>query len=195
MMPMFRREVPDAAWEDERLVNACLEGQAAAWEALIQKYKRLIYSVPFRYGATSDDASDIFQAVCVDLYAELPKLRKVGSLRSWLMTVAARQSLKWKQSRQRHAGEDVDLSQESDPLAVAGPEWSAQLERNQIVGEALARLTERCRALIERLFFDDPPKPYDVVARELGLATGSMGLTRSRCLDKLRKALEELGYK
>jgi RNA polymerase sigma factor (sigma-70 family) len=194
MIP-FRHEPPSPAWEDERLVNACLDGNALAWEALIQKYKRLIYAVPFRYGASPDDASDIFQSVCVDLYGEMPKLRKAGSLRGWLMTVTARQSLKWKQRRQRHSGEELDLAQEGDPLALAGPQWSAQLERNQLVSEALARVTERCRALIERLFFDDPPRPYEDVARELGLATGSMGLTRSRCLDKLRKELEELGYK
>lgn len=194
-MNPFLTELPDAAWEDERLVNACLDGDALAWEALIQKYKRMIYAVPFRYGATADEAADVFQAVCIDLYGELPKLRKVASLRSWLMTVAGRQSLKWKQRRQRHAGEELDLALESDPVAMAGPDWSAQLERNQLVSESLARLTERCRALIERLFFEDPPRPYEDVARELGLATGSMGLTRSRCLDKLRKALEELGYK
>jgi RNA polymerase sigma factor (sigma-70 family) len=184
---------PLSTWNDEALVQACLAGEEAAWEALIHKYKRLIYSIPFRYGATPDDAADIFQAVCVELYQELPKLRKVESLRSWLMTVAARQSLRWKNRRARTQGEELSGHEESDPLAPAGPEWSAALERTQIVGEALARLSERCQTLIRRLFYDDPPQPYEELARELGLATGSIGFNRGRCLDKLRKALVELG--
>jgi DNA-directed RNA polymerase specialized sigma24 family protein len=57
----------------------------------------------------------------------------------------------------------------------------------------LTRLNSRRRTLIERLFFDDPPQPYEELARDLGLATGSIGFNRGRCLEKLRKALEELG--
>ena len=194
MIP-FASESPHAGWTDDQLVQACLAGNQAAWEGLILKYQRLIYSIPFRYGASADDAGDIFQAVCIDLHAELPKLRKIGSLRSWLITVTARQSLKWKRGRSRFDPGELDLSGEADPLALAGPEWVAQTERSQVVSEALARIPERCRTLIERLFFEDPPRPYEEVARELGLATGSMGFTRGRCLDKLRKALEELGYR
>lgn len=188
-------ERPHPGWSDDQLVQACLAGQEAAWEALIHKYKRLIYSIPFRYGAGPDDAADVFQAVCIDLHAELPRLRHAGSLRSWLMTVAARQSLKWKRSAGRYANDALDLNEESDPLAPAGPEWVARAERTQVVTEALARLPERCRLLVQRLFFDDPPRPYQDVARELGLAVGSMGFTRGRCLEKLRQALEELGYR
>jgi RNA polymerase sigma factor (sigma-70 family) len=82
-----------AAWSDERLVRRCLRGDEDAWSALIDKYKRLIYSIPIRYRAGPDDAADIFQAVCLDLFEELPRLRKVESLRSWLITVAVRKCL------------------------------------------------------------------------------------------------------
>ena len=193
-MIALRREPPTVTWADEDLVHACLAGKGEAWEALLRKYQRLIHAIPFRYGATADDAADIFQAVCVELYNELPKLRKVESLRSWLTTVTARQSLKWKRGTQRREEEELDAWNDCDPAAVGGREWQAQAERAQLVSEAMARLTGRCRTLIERLFFEDPPRPYEEVARELGLATGSMGFTRGRCLDRLRKALEELGY-
>ncbi len=186
-------EGPQAAWPDERLVAACLSGEEEAWEALIQKYKRLIYSIPFRYGATAEDAADIFQAVCVELYAELPRLRKVDSLRSWLMTVTARQSLRSKKQRAKHSGVDVDELREGDPATVETAAWMAETERAQMVGEAMEMLSERCRTLVKRLFFEDPPKPYEALAKELGLAVGSIGFNRGRCLDKLRKALEELG--
>jgi RNA polymerase sigma factor (sigma-70 family) len=186
-------ESPTTLWPDDRLVQACLDGDQTAWEALIRKYQRLVYAIPFRYGATAEDAADIFQAVCLDLYAELPKLRKTESLRYFLMTMAARQSLKFKKSRIKHTGADYDLVDEADPDAQAGPEWLASLERSQVVGEALNKLPERCQALIRMLFFEDPPRPYDVLAKELGLATGSIGFNRGRCLDKLKKELEGLG--
>src|ERR1700758_762879 len=70
--------------EDERLVRACLAGDQAAWETLIDKYKRLIYSIPFRYGAAPEDAADIFQAVCIEVFNSLPQLKNAESLRSWL---------------------------------------------------------------------------------------------------------------
>lgn len=194
-MKILFPEPPHPGWPDDQLVQGCLAGDQAAWEALIRKYQRLIYSIPYRYGATPDHAADIFQAVCMELYAELPKLRKTGSLRSWLMTVTARQSLKWKRGQARFDPGELDLAAEADPLALAGPEWVKQTERAQLVSEAVARINDRCRTLIERLFFDDPPRPYEEVARELGLATGSMGFTRGRCLEKLRQALEELGYR
>jgi RNA polymerase sigma factor (sigma-70 family) len=177
---------PDPSWSDADLVRACLDGREAAWAALLDKYKRLIYSIPFRYGAAEADAADIFQLVCMDLYAELPRLRNVEALRGWLMTVTARHSLRWKNRR-------VTLPLEDGPEPATGPEWPAEFERLQLVQEGIARLSERCRTLITRLFYDDPPKPYEALAAELGLATGSIGFTRGRCLDKLRKTLLELG--
>jgi RNA polymerase sigma factor (sigma-70 family) len=187
---------PSVAWSDDQLIQACLEGQQSAWEALILKYKRLIYSIPFRYGASPDDAADIFQLVCLDLYAELPKLRRQESLRYWLMTVSARQSLKWKRSREKNQGEDLDeldAAGKLDPTAPLAAAWLAELERSQIVGEAVGKLSERCQSLIRLLFFADPPLPYEEIARQFGLAVGSIGFNRGRCLDKLRKELEALG--
>jgi RNA polymerase sigma factor (sigma-70 family) len=185
---------PMERWTDERLVQSCLAGEQAAWAALIRRYERLIYSIPFRYGAKPEDAADIFQNVCLELYGELPRLRKVESLRSWLITVAMRRSLKWKQSRQRYEMDDEGvLAEVADPEAVASPEWLAQAERAQVVREALATLTERCQSLLRQLFFEDPPRPYEEVSRSLGLAIGSMGFMRSRCLEKMRRAMEGLG--
>src|SRR5262245_27971501 len=82
--------------EDEWLVQGCLQGDQRAWEELIDKYKRLIYSIPLKYGASSDDAADVFQAVCIEVLNSLPQLKKAQSLRSWLITVTIRQSYRWK---------------------------------------------------------------------------------------------------
>ena len=66
------------AWPDRRLVSECLQGNDEAWSALIDKYKRLIYSIPVKYGFSPDEATDIFQAVCLELLSELPKLLHFG---------------------------------------------------------------------------------------------------------------------
>jgi RNA polymerase sigma factor (sigma-70 family) len=184
---------PNIDWPDERLVESCLAGNQVAWAALITKYKRLIYAIPFRHGAKAEDAADIFQLVCIELYDELPRLRKVESLRSWLITVAARLSLKWRLRKLRNEGDDYDWDQAIDYNSLGSEAWHAQAERAQMIDQAISRLNERCQNMIRRLFFDDPPLAYDELARQMGLATGSIGFTRGRCLDKLRKELMELG--
>jgi DNA-directed RNA polymerase specialized sigma24 family protein len=70
----------------------------------------------------------------------------------------------------------------------------AHLEREQIVREAIGALNERCREMIELLFFENPPIPYEEVARRLRLAKGSIGFIRGRCLQRLRKVLEQKGF-
>jgi RNA polymerase sigma factor (sigma-70 family) len=185
---------PSKGEDDRTLVVACLEGDDGAWKTLIDKYKSLIFSVPLRYGACRDDAADIFQAVCVELFHELPRLRNTDSLRPWLMTVAAHQSYHWKQKqRKKHAREVEGLEADELP-AVLPPDVAAELEREQLVREAIARLPGRCQEMMRLLFFENPPLPYAEVARRLGLATGSIGFIRARCLERLQKALEELGF-
>src|ERR1700753_1659112 len=85
--------------EDEWLVQGCIQGNQQAWEELIDKYKRLIYSIPLKYGASSADAADVFQAVCIEVLNSLPQIKNVQSLRSWLITVTIRQAYRWKRKQ------------------------------------------------------------------------------------------------
>src|SRR5271155_1959372 len=73
------------AWPDTRLVRECVRGSEEAWSALIDKYKNLIFSIPIKYGFSPDDATDVFQSVCLDLLTELPKLREPKALPKWIM--------------------------------------------------------------------------------------------------------------
>jgi RNA polymerase sigma factor (sigma-70 family) len=184
-------------WSDERLVKECLNGNEEAWAALIQKYKRLIYSIPFKYGASQDDSADIFQGVCLELFSELSNLRKVESLRSWIITVTVHKSFHWKK-QQRPMDVEIDgmESDTNEPVepGEAIPEVLADLEQQQIVREAIAKLPKRCAELVKLLFYEHPPLPYAEVASKLGLATGSIGFIRGRCLTKLQKILVETGF-
>ena len=184
-------------WDDARLVQACREGDQDAWSVLIHRYRRLIYSIPARYGAQPADAADIFQAVCFELYAELPRLRKVQSLRSWLISVTTHQAFHWKQRVRRQQMDstdvtDADVSRAPDPVP---PEIIEAAEREQVLRDAIASLPPRCAELIRLLFYEDPPVPYVDVAKRLGLATGSIGFIRGNCLKKLERLLAAAGFR
>ena len=193
--PPHRSERDD--WDDARLVEACREGDQDAWRVLVSRYRRLIYSIPSRYGAQPADAADIFQAVCLELYAELPRLRKVQSLRSWLISVTTHQAYHWKRRVRRRQADtndalDPETSQASDPVP---PEIIEAAEREQILRDAIAALPPRCAEMIRLLFYEDPPLPYAQVAKRLGLAIGSIGFVRGKCLKKLERLLEDAGYR
>jgi RNA polymerase sigma factor (sigma-70 family) len=185
---------PDVTWSDARLVRECLRGREDAWSTLIAKYKNLIYSIPLKYGATPQDAADIFQAVWLELFSELPRLRKPDSLRSWLITVTAHQAFHWsRRVRQRAEDELPDL--EADTLGrEPTTDVIEEAEREQMLRETVASLPARCREMIRLLFYHQPPLSYQEVASRLGLATGSIGFVRGRCLKRLQRGLESRGF-
>ncbi len=184
----------EVAAEDEKLVQACLSGDENAWNTLIDKYKRLIYSVPVKYGFSPDDAGDIFQNVCIDLFTNLSKLRKVESLRSWLITVATHKCFHWKKQKKQDVELDAMERDVAEDIATATPIMMQEVQEEQAVRDAIQRLTPRCAELVKLLFYEQPPMPYTEVAQKLGLATGSIGFIRGRCLNRLQKILGELGF-
>jgi RNA polymerase sigma factor (sigma-70 family) len=183
---------------DEQLIGRCLKGDQEAWSALIDKYKNLIYSIPIKLGM-HQDAGDIFQSVCVDLLSELPRLREHRALPKWLMQTCYHKCLRY----QRAADRLVELAPEGTDSNAAPPATSAddfpehmlvQLEQEQILRDAISELPEKCGRMVRLLFFENPPRPYENIAEELGMATGSIGAIRGRCLAYLRKHLEKRGF-
>jgi len=177
---------------DEALLEACLNGDQTAWTMLVARYKNLVYSVPVRYRLSPEDAADVFQQVWLALYSELPNLRRSGALRAWLLSVTSHKCyhLKKLHARTESAGDDA-----LDRLVAEFPvEWQRQSEREQSFRDALAFIPPRCRELVQMLFYEDPPVPYAEAAARLGLAEGSIGFIRGRCLKKLREQLERSGF-
>jgi len=189
----------ESTWSDTHLIRACLGGNDRAWTALIERYKRLIFSIPIKYGASRDDAADIFQLVCMEMFSELSNLRKTESLKSWLITVTSHQAYHWKK-RQRTGDVELDNTEDDQaPVQLASsealaPELMAEVEREQLLRDVVAKLNERCAKMIRLLFYQDPPLPYTEVAQRLGLATGSIGFIRGRCLQRLQKILNEMDF-
>jgi RNA polymerase sigma factor (sigma-70 family) len=189
------KPAPTSEWTNTRLVAGCLAGDDRAWSALLDRYKNLIYSIPLRYGAPHQDAADIFQAVCLDLFNELPKLRDAEALQGWLIRVTAHKCYHWK--RRQNAREDGLEDEEFSPIPaveIISRDLLTAVEREQLVREAIDQLPERCREMIELLFFEHPPVPYNEVAQRLNLATGSIGFIRGRCLKRMKKLLEAKGF-
>jgi RNA polymerase sigma factor (sigma-70 family) len=183
---------------DEQVIGRCLKGDQEAWSALIDKYKNLIYSIPIKLGMYQD-AGDIFQSVCVDLLSELPRLREHRALPKWLMQTCYHKCLRYQRATDRL----VELAPEGTDSDAASPASSAddlpehllmQLEQEQILRDAISELPEKCERMVRLLFFENPPRPYENIAEELGMATGSIGAIRGRCLAYLRKHLEKRGF-
>lgn len=177
-------------------MSECLEGNERAWDALIRKYKNLIYSVPVKWGLPASDAGDVFQSVVADLLCELSRLREPRALPLWLVQVASHKCIQWKRQQVRDRTPEAAAAADPAGPAEQNPEELLQeAMREQMLRQALCEASPRCRELIRMLFYEHPARPYPEVAASLGLAVGSVGFVRRRCLERLRKYLEQVGFK
>ena len=195
MSPVLARaSKATAPLNDTRLVKDCLAGSEEAWSLLIEKYKALIFSIPVKYGLPPHEAADVFQSTCMELLARLPDLREPRALPKWLMQVAHHECFRWKRQQQRVISRDADTDlpePETPPIAET---LVQQSQEEQMLRDAIHALSPQCRNLVHLLFFETPPRAYTEVAKELGLAIGSIGFTRQKCIERLRKQLDVLGF-
>jgi len=173
----------------------CLKGDPQGWEALILRYRRLIYSVPVRFGFADADAADVFQAVCVKLLEHLGDVKDDRKVSGWLVTTTVRQCLHLKALKAREmTGEDSNLREPEDPTLNL-EELRILTEQQQALREAVETLAGQCRKLITLLYFDGRSLSYDQISKEMEIPVASIGPTRGRCLEKLRMILRRRGFK
>ncbi len=169
---------------DNELVVNCLSGDEAAWTQLIKRYQRLIYSVARAICADPDDTNDIFQYTCLDLYRGLQELRDIKALPAWLITVTRRRAYSVMKARvSSEAAEEETLQEIVSEDVIHAIEYEHSIERS------LEQLNDRCRQLIDLLYFNANQPSYVEISEKLGIPVASIGPTRARCLDKLRKLL------
>lgn len=196
--PVVTAAAADLAQRDDRsLMTACLDGDHAAWAALIARYQRLIYSIPIKARLSQDDAADIFQSVCLKLYEKLSTIRDSERISSWLITTTSREC--WRISaRNRRENvparysddDDVGFEKEIPAIGPLPDEQREELEQQLLVRQGVEALPERCRELITMLFYQKDELSYVDIARRMKMPVPSVGPTRARCLEKLRKLLE-----
>ena len=180
---------------DRELVLACLDGQEVAWADLLTKYKNLIFSIPVRYGFSREESADIFQAVCLELIQQLGKVREPDALPKWIIQVTSHKCFHAKRQNQRLVYTDDQEHTASEAAVPPDAEFNMrELEEERMLRDAMNQLSSRCQKLVEMLFFEEPKRPYQEVATSLGLATGSIGLMRQKCLERLRNSLVGLGF-
>ncbi|MBO0819311.1 MAG: sigma-70 family RNA polymerase sigma factor [Nocardiopsaceae bacterium] len=188
-MPTNETNVADL--DVTRLVRRAGEGDTGAWEQLVARYGRLIWSITRDFKLRESDAADVFQTTWMRLIEHIDRIEHADRVGSWLAATARNECLRCIASHKRLVlgGEDdtildgpADHGAEVDEGLLAG-------ERVQTVRAAMAHLPQRWQRLLDMLMAD-PPVPYTQISDELGLPVGSIGPTRGRCLARLRVLLE-----
>jgi RNA polymerase sigma factor (sigma-70 family) len=183
---------------DKQLLLACRRGEESAWEALVNRYQRLMYAIPRRAGLDDDQAAEVFQEVFTTLLQKLNDIDDPDRLHAWLVTTAKRKTWrlisKNRLTGQMHSGDDEDgdgaeLAKIPDDSPLPD-EVLLKLEEQHRVRTTLGLLEERCRRLLTMLFYQPEAPPYAEIAVSLGIPEGSVGPTRARCLEKMLRLWE-----
>jgi RNA polymerase sigma factor (sigma-70 family) len=179
---------------DTDLIHACQKGEEAAWDALVSRYERLVYTIPYRYGLTPAEVSDVFQSVWLSLLRNLKTLRQPERIAAWLVTTTRREC--WERRRGDNYKKAISTDLDAQQIVAKSDEPSpdelvSTYERHEALRQALEHLEPRCRRLIQLLYFDSNIPSYAEVADMLKMPIGSIGPMRARCLKKLRKYLSD----
>ena len=177
------------------LVQRAAAGDQAAWNALVERYTNLVWSVARSYRLSGSDAGDVVQTTWLRLVENLGKVQDPERLPGWLATTARRECLRVLRAGGRELVGVVDDTAFDvvDELAPALDHALLQDERDAALWDCFARLSERCQRLLRVLMAAEPPA-YAQVSQAMGMPIGSIGPTRMRCLDRLREITAAAGY-
>jgi RNA polymerase sigma factor (sigma-70 family) len=178
------------------LVAACLRGDQDAWEALVRLHANLVYAVIRRCGIGGDEAADLFQEVWVAAWDGLASLRDERVLAGWLATIAARQARRALRRRIQSIVEDGERF-ETEAMIAPDPgmtpdQVAVEVEQSETIKGAIASLSDRDRQIVYAFFYDPAAPSYAQIAERLGVSPETVGPLRTRCLRRLRAALDNL---
>jgi RNA polymerase sigma factor (sigma-70 family) len=170
------------------LVARARSGDRQAWDALVERYAPLIWSICRRHRLGQADADDVGQSVWLRLLDQLDRVREPAALPGWLSTTTRRECLRVLSAAQGPHATIYALDVESLPDQRAGTADQELLaaERHAALRAAFTQLPPNGQQLLA-LLTADPPTPYADISAQLGIPVGSIGPTRSRYLDKIRR--------
>ena len=170
------------------LVTRARNGDRQAWDALVERYAPLIWSICRRHRLGDADAGDVGQGVWLKLADQLGTLRDPAALPGWLATTTRRECGRIvRAAREPRDGEHArDAETTPDDQAQTAGQELLVAERHAALREACSHLSPGCQRLLT-LLIDDPPMPDAEISARLGIPAGSIGPARRRCLDKLRR--------
>ncbi len=184
----------EAEISDAALIELCRKNERGAWEKLIRRYQRLVFTVPRRAGLDEHTAADVFQTVFAKLFENLNKLNQPDRVQAWLVTTARFESLRLvasqKRGRQMVALDDDEQAFEVADHALLPDQVLENLQDQRSIAAAMEKIDERSRSFLTELFLREEPLSYEALAAKFEISVGSIGPTRARCLEKLRNAMQ-----
>lgn len=180
--------------DDAALVRACRNGDESAWNELVDRYQRLIITIPRRAGLSEEQASDVFQEVFMTLLEKIDEIEQPDRIRSWMVTTAKFKTWAAVRGEKGHFAPETDEEMElemanlrdTNPLA---DELLIEVEQQHLIRTAMAKLEERCRTILSMIYLRDRAASYAQVAETIGVGETSISPLRARCLQKLAKLL------
>jgi RNA polymerase sigma factor (sigma-70 family) len=172
------------------LVAGAAEGDQEAWAALVERFSGLVWSVTRGFRLSHHDAAEVSQTAWLQLLEHLHDIREPERVGAWLATTTRRLCL----TTIRKAGRAVPV--DLDEGYLVSPDTTVELDtaidadqRRAALARALENLPEPGQALL-RLLASDPAPSYAEAAAMLQMPIGSIGPTRARCLERLRRSPE-----
>lgn len=177
--------------EPARLVAAAASGDPDAWNALVARFSGLVWAVIRSHRLSASDAADVAQTTWLRLVEHLERVNDPARIGAWLATTARRESLRTLRlsRRQIPCGDDLP---EPDGEALDIDDALLRDERDRELWDAFGRLAPRDQALL-RMLSADPAPSYREIAAALAMPVGSIGPTRARCLERLRREWAGVG--
>ena len=171
------------------LVVRATAGDEGAWNEIVERYAPLVWSICGRYQLGREEIDDVGQTVWLLLVEKIGSLREPAALPGWLATTTQRECLRVLQAARRHGRAELPPEDQMppDPDARMIEEELLAAERDAAVRAAFDELPPGCRELLSMLV-SDPPRAYADISAALGMQIGSIGPTRARCLDRLRRS-------
>ncbi|MEU0180247.1 RNA polymerase sigma factor [Streptomyces sp. NPDC001902] len=171
------------------LLAGCARGEQTAWDEMVERFGRLVWSVIRSHRMNDVDAEDVRQLTWFRLVQNVDRIRDPDRIGDWLATVARRESLKVVTR-----GKRLVMVGDSQTLEVLSghhesPEQiTLRAHRKEEVLRAIHGLSDQCRGVL-RMALEDPPASYEEISSALSMSLGSVGPIRTRCLRRLRRAL------
>jgi RNA polymerase sigma factor (sigma-70 family) len=188
------RNAPSIGDDVVALLTRANDGDQQAWNAIVDRYTNLLWSVARGHRLGTADAADVVQTTWLRLVEHLQEIREPDRLTAWLITTARRESLRLVGIARREDVGGADDLAANMPDERDGPVDAGLLldERDALLWHCFSQLNERCQQILRALMASPPPS-YAEVSSALELPVGSIGPTRGRCLDRLRELAAPAG--
>lgn len=184
----------EVAKDDARLVKRCRQGDQSAWDALVDRYQRLIFAIPRRAGLSEEQAADVFQEVFLTLVEKIDAIEQPERIRSWIVTTAKFKTWGVIRGAKGFYSPETEEEMEAEMAAITdrsplADDLLIELEEQHLIRTAMKQIEERCQQILSMIYLCDPAASYAEVAAAIGVGETSISPLRSRCLKKLEKVL------